>query len=211
VKKGPILTNLYNETFSALCGGFSGWRIDPLIRDMEKNRDPGRILGFIRGLRLSSQLIYVIRDSLSSLSLEADWGHLVDENGNSCSPECDIVVHEPGYKKRWNGNEKPVMDFKFIDCRAAVVVISCKSFIRSVDKEYCEKMKHFVKNLWLFAECCRPGSVKRLKESTKSAGYKNFWYLYTWDGKKEISPNQAEWFDFIGTLEELKTIISKKK
>ena len=57
--------------------------------------------------------------------------------------------------------------------------------------------------MWLFAECCRPGAVDRLREKSREAGYGKFWYLYTWDGKRSIQPNQEMWLDFLESVESL--------
>ena len=72
------------------------------------------------------------------------WGHLVDDNGESCSPECDIIIHRPGYYHRWNGDESPIINFKFIECSEALAVISCKSQTNSVDKGYCKAFAKYI-------------------------------------------------------------------
>jgi hypothetical protein len=96
------------------------------------------------------------------------------------------------------------MDFKFIACQNAVAVISCKSFLKSVDREYCRKMNSYVDNVLLFAECCKPGSVNGLKRSALSAGYKGFWYLYKFDVEtSECVHEESVWEDFLSFLENL--------
>ena len=73
-----LVGQLECSVYQAMCGEFSSFRIDPIIRMMEKNKEKGRILGFLRGLRLSAHLIYAIRDVLSGSGLHAAWGHLMD-------------------------------------------------------------------------------------------------------------------------------------
>jgi hypothetical protein len=134
---------------------------------------------------------------------------LLDVSGEYCSPECDVIIHKPGSHTRWNGSEKPVMDFRFIKCSEALAVISCKSFTVGVDRRYCQELRRYVKRVWLFAECCRPNAVDRLTKKAKQAGYSGFWYLYTWDGSSPISPNPESWLDFLKALRNLASRTSK--
>jgi len=172
---------------------------------MEKNREKGRILAFVRGLRLSAQLIYQIRHVLSGSDLHADWGHLVDEDTSLCSPECDIIIYDGTYKARWNDNNKPVMDFCFVEYSHAIAVISCKSYLTSIDVDYPRTMKRYVKNVWLFAECCPKGKEAALRQKARKAGYKGFYYLYPWDHKTSIEPQLEEWSNFTKALNSLRT------
>lgn len=184
------------------------WRTDPFYQMMEKEGDEGRILGFVKGLRLSAQLIYMLRSTLSSYGLEVDWGHLVDESQRSCSNECDIIIHKPGYIQKWNGNEKPIMDFKFIKCSATLAVISCKSFLTSIDKDYCRNLKTYkVKNTLLFAECCFSTSVQTLERNARRAGYKGFCYVYTVDKKNNsiVKEDEEVYLSFLGAIRKLVT------
>jgi hypothetical protein len=187
-----------------MCAEFSSYRIDPVIQMMEKKLEKGRILGFVRGLRLSAQLIYAIRDVLSGSPLCADWGHLVDKERNLCSPECDIIIYDGTFVARWNKNSKPVMDFYFIERSHAVAVISCKSFLDRVDKEYVQTVGHFIKNVWLFAECCPTGRTIALKEAARKAGYKGLFYLYPWDKKGGVKPDHKEWKGFVDAIQTLR-------
>jgi hypothetical protein len=191
--------------FDRLCADFGNWRIDETIQVMEKKKAEGRVLAFVRGLRLSAHLIYAIRDVLAGSGLKADWGHIVDDEGVKCSPECDVIIHRK-HRAQWNGTHQPVMDFKFVDRKEAVAVISCKSYLKSIDhgyEDYSRKIGGYVANVWLFAECCPPRSVKRLQEASRGAGYGKFWYIYTWDGKRSIEPSQEMWFDFLESVESL--------
>ena len=105
VQPGRLATQLYLQEFHSLQEELSQWRVDPQIQEMERESPGGVILGFVKGLRLSARLIYAIREHLSTFGLEVDWGHLLTEEGDSCSPECDIIIHLPGWERRWNGYE----------------------------------------------------------------------------------------------------------
>lgn len=202
---GRLVQLFYEERLMKMIADFSNWRIDPFIRQMEAERKKGRIFPFVRGLRLSAHLIYAIREILEGTSLKANWGQLVDKSGVFCSSECDVVIHRDGHIARWNGTEKPIMDFRFIEQKQTVAVISCKSYLRSgnVDSEYCKLMKPFVKKIWLFAECCSPQSVKNIRDKALRFGYEKFWYLYTWSKQKDLEPNKDGWNEFVKEVRNL--------
>jgi hypothetical protein len=198
---------LYEEPFMQMFQTFQTWRIDPFIRGMEARRQKGKILPFVRGLRLSALLIYAIREMLEGTSLTANWGHLVDESGNFCSCECDVIIHhEGGHIRRWDGTKNPIMDFRFIAQGNTVAVISCKSYLRSgdIDTEYCNLMEPFVKKIWLFAECCGPRSTETIRAKAVKYGYERFWYLYTWSKQTEPRPNKGGWYEFVQEVKKLK-------
>lgn len=203
---GHVVRLLHGEAFWQMFGALHSWRIDDVQRDMEAQRRRGRILPFVRGLRLSALLIYQVRDLLRGTGLTANWGHLVDSDGRLCSCECDVIVHEEsGVHRRWNGNESPVMDFVFIAQTSAVLVISCKSYLKSgnIDAAYCDLMRPFVERLWLFAECCGPRSADRVRARALESGYEKFWYLYTWGRQSNPDPNLNGWHDFVETVLQL--------
>jgi len=202
-----LATHLNLQEFHSLKEELSQWRVNPQIQEMERERPGGIILGFVRGLRLSAKLIYAIREHLSPFDLQVDWGHLLTEDGNSCSPECDIIIHLPGHEREWNGHEHKIMDFKFINCRQAIAVISCKSFIRAVDRRYPSKLEPYVDKVFLVAECCEPNVVDRLKRSAESVGYAGFWYLYTCKQTTcECTVDPPQWEDF---LHKLRSVVSE--
>jgi hypothetical protein len=177
------------EAFHGLMGELFTWRIDAVIQEMEKHKERGRILAFVRGLRLSAQLIYALRNVLPEGLIELSWGHLLDPDEHLCSPECDVIIHKPGGRiHRWNGMEKPVMDFSFVSCQAAVAVVSCKSLLTDVNGEYCRRMRKYVDKVFLFAECCRRKDVDRMARNARNAGYSGLCYLYTWeeDGPRPV-------------------------
>lgn len=199
-----LVAQLECAPYRAMCQEFAEFRIDPVIRMMEKHKERGRILGFVRGLRLSAQLIYAIRDALSGSGLHADWGHLLDKNRNLCSPECDVIIYDGAFIARWNKHDKPVMDFYFVECSHAVAVISCKSYLANIDKEYIQTIKPFMEQVWLFAECCPRGKEAALRKKARAAGYRNLFYLYPWDGEISVEPDRSEWTRFLKALETLK-------
>lgn len=174
--------------------------------DEGEERHERRVLNFVRGLRFSAQLIYVIRRLLSSKTLAAHWGHLVRDEDVLCSPECDIILHRDGKRHRWNGDDnEPVMDFWFIEPEAVRAVISCKSRIRKpsdVDRKFCQSLRHYgVKHVGLFAECCSPSHVGTIAKRAKKAGYDRFFHLYTLDPKTgSHSPSERSWDAFVRAI-----------
>ncbi len=206
LQSGNIIRLLDEVPFREMFSDFSTWRIDTFIRQMEARRSKGRVLPFVRGLRLSAHLIYTIRKILDGTDLTANWGHLLDSSGNFCSCECDVIIHHKGPVRQWNGTPEPIMDFRFIEEHLAVVVISCKSFLRSsdIDIEYCNLMKPFVKKIWLFAECCGPRSAQSIQSRALKFGYEKFWYLYLWSKQTEPKPNEEGWSKFVEEVKKLK-------
>lgn len=151
----------------------------PLIKRSDGKYE-GDILGFVKGLRLSARVIYFLRERLSSTDLEVSWGHILDQEERSCSPECDVVIHRRGYIRRWNGNNEPIMEFKFVKARSVRAVVSCKSQLTDIDKDYPRSLKKYgVKKVFLFAECCAESSLQSLKLKAGRAGYKGLWFLYS--------------------------------
>ncbi len=208
---GRLAAHLILEEFHSIKAELSQWRTDPQIYEMEREKPGGIILGFVKGLRLSARLIYAIREHLSTFNLEVHWGHLLTEEGNSCSPECDIIIHLPGFDREWNGHESKVMDFKFINCQQAIAVISCKSFIRAVDRGYRRGLRPYVDKVLLFAECCEPNAIDKLKRSAKSAGYEGFWYLYACNQATfECTTDPDQWEDFLRTLKSIASEHSRR-
>jgi hypothetical protein len=95
------------------------------------------------------------------------------------------------------------MDVSFVDSRLAIAVVSCKSSISAVDSDYCKRMKQYVSNVLLFAECCAPGAIGRLKKSAKSAGYKGFWCLYMCTKGSEPLHDEKEWENFLEVIKRI--------
>lgn len=204
-----IQSVLEEEHYDQIFSGFQKWHIGDFIRLLNQNNNKGGVLPFVRGLRLSAQLIYAIREILSGTKLKANWGHILDKDGNFCSRECDIIIHRKGHKRKWNGRKGGIMDFRFIENEKAVAVISCKSFVTSglLTKEatYCDEMKKFVDKVWFFGECCSPESVTSLSKKATSIGFDSFWYAYTWDKKtNDTKENYVGWNQFIKEIQKLK-------
>lgn len=199
---------LQRERFESMVGEFRSWRISDFIRQLEASRRKGRVLPFVRGLRLSAQLVYAIRELLVGSELTAGWGHLLDEDQRFCSPECDVIIYKKvGQLRQWNDTREPVMDFRFVLMTEAVVVISCKSRIRAsdIDVEYAREVKKYVDRVWLFGECCGPRSAGSIAEKALSAGYAHFWHLYTWSPKTEEKLNHTGWQNFVHEVLALKS------
>jgi hypothetical protein len=177
------------------------WRTAADLRVLEAAKGSALVLPFVKGLRLSARLIYILRTELSPTGLEVDWGHLLDDRGESCSPECDIIIHHKGHVTEWNGSTQPVMHFKFVSRTRAVAVISCKSYTNDVDAGYVQRLKPYVKNVFLFAECCAPNRVASLRKKAKEVGYAGFGYLYAFDEERsECVHDEEEWLDFLDAI-----------
>jgi hypothetical protein len=171
------------ESLIGLTGELQMLRQYPPVTQKKGGRYEGDILGFVRGLRLSARVLYFLREHLSHTGLEISWGHLLSDSEESCSPECDIIVHEPGHVRRWNGFANPVMNFAFIRARSAKIVVSCKSRLTSIDNSYPKVLKKFgVDQVFLFAETCRASQLESLRKRAKKAGYAGVWCLYTTAG-----------------------------
>ena len=159
---GALGQHLEMERFHGLAASLAEWRTNAELTKLEVQKGSGLVLGFVKGLRLSAQLVYILRGRLASTGLEVDWGHLLGPEGNPCSPECDVIIHNSGYHEQWNGPRgvgHPVMDFKFIKCTETVAVVSCKSMAENIDTEYAKKLKPYIKKILLFAECCSASKV----------------------------------------------------
>lgn len=203
--------NFQKEKYDTIKAQLLNYRLDPFIRakESEPGANKGLIFPFARGLRFSALLIYTIRESLSGSDLEVNWGQIIDDDGNYCSGECDIIIHKKGHYSKWNGNDSGnhIMDFRFIEKEKAVAVISCKSYLTksTIEEAYCKNMLNFVDRVWLFAECCGPESVDLIKEESKKVGYENFWYFYTWNRTSGDTIDDIDgWINFIEEVNKLK-------
>ncbi len=211
---GKIEHCLVTEKFHGLVGELAKWRTNPEIVLADAKKSKGRILGFVKGLRFSARVAYLTRDILAGSDLHVSWGHLVDTTGSSCSPECDIIVHPPGFIQKWNcGGKHPIMDFKFIKSTEARAVISCKSWAHSVDTKYCKAMKPYkIGCIYLVAECCDPKALPRLEMQARRAGYSGFCSLYTIKkGESMFSVNEAGILKFVKSIQGLMAMRKKKR
>lgn len=189
---------LANEPLTELKGQLQSLKsARPLVKRGD-GRYEGDILGFVKGLRLSAGIIHFLDERLSGVAVDVSWGHLLDDQQDSCSPECDVIIHSKGHVRRWNGRRKSIMEFKFIEVSKVRAVVSCKSQLNSIDKGYAKALRKFgVKKVFLFAECCSAGRFPRLRDDAKKAGYSGLFCLYfTGAGGafQEVDPTM--WMDF---------------
>ena len=167
----------------------------------------GNILSFVKGLRISAQIVYFLRDCLSEGDLDVSWGHILNSQGQSCSPECDVIIHK-GHLRKWNGSggSNPIMEFKFVRAEKVKAVISCKSVVTTVDEDYPLKLVPFgVDKVFLFGECCSQSNYSGLKTKALAAGYSGFWCSYLTDSSqdepiKDDSMYQDFWDTMISTV-----------
>ncbi len=193
-----------------LTAELTDWRSNHEIRQADK--EGGGVFDFVKGLRLATRLIYILKNKLAQYSLDANWGQILDENGEYLSPECDIIIHKGKEVDRWNGeggDHGNVMDFRFIELKNVVVVISCKSYLTSIsvkDRKYCQRLKPYLKGkeLWLFAECVPIGKEKDLDKKSKEIGHNKLLYLYSLD-EKNLQPDQNRplWVKFLDEVDKM--------
>ncbi|WP_353565558.1 DUF6602 domain-containing protein [Haloferula sargassicola] len=166
----------------------------------------GDILAFVKGLRIAALLTYCLRDWVSGSHWEASWGHVIDSNGKSCSPECDIIIHK-GHVAHWNGDggKNPMMDFKFVDASSVLAVVSCKSRVASVDDDYPGQLaKYGVRKVLLFGECCSQSNYENLVSKAKAAGYQGLWCAYFQNGSGEgMATDESVYANFYETVKAL--------
>lgn len=178
------------QTFGAT---LSVQQLETLSAELQKLRDhppltrrrggkyEGDILGFVKGLRFSARVIYFLREWLSDTHFEVNWGHVLNAQEQSCSPECDIIIHSKGHIRKWNGDGDgdPVMNFRFVRAQDVRAVVSCKSKLNSIDPDYPRALKQFgIRKVFLFAECCREDQLTALRAKARGAGYSGLWCLY---------------------------------
>jgi hypothetical protein len=195
--------------FVELCASLLTTReCPPLVTIEQKNgkrKKRGDILQFIRGLRLSARLIYILRDKLKDHDVEVNWGHVEDDTQRLCSPECDIIIHDGGVADRWNGRHQHcVMDFLFIKREAVRAIISCKSTLSAsgIDVDFAQivSRRFKIRNTFLFAEAIQDSKYASLKQKAKTAGYKGLWSLYRLDSKGGEVRNPQDYLDFLHAI-----------
>lgn len=171
-----------------------------------KTKVLGDILGFVRGLRLSARLIYILRQKLHDQQIDVNWGHVLDDGQRMCSPECDIILHKGGTHARWNGDaEKCIMDFHFVKAEKVKAVISCKSKLTSIDADFLNfVVKQFkIKHVLLFAESVPAKSREALVRKAKKCGYSGLWYLYEESENHMPVSDENVYLDFLTTVRAL--------
>lgn len=211
-EKAGAGTALRLSDFERVAGELKRWRASDDLRIIQATKGSALVLPFVKGLRLSAQLTYVLRMELSHTDLEVDWGHLLDAQEESCSPECDVIIHRKGYIRKWNGTDHPIMDFRFVQHASALAVVSCKSYAKDVDAKYVRKLRPYVRHVLLFAECCAPDKVSSLRKRAKDAGYAGFWYLYTYDEATSLCvTDPSGWLSFLQAIRSRVEKVERKK
>lgn len=211
-EKAGAGTTLRLSDFERVAGELKRWRASDDLRIIQATKGSALVLPFVKGLRLSAHLIYVLRMELSHTDLEVDWGHLLDAREESCSPECDVIIHRKGYIRKWNGSDRPIMDFRFVQHASALAVVSCKSYAKDVDADYVKKLQPYVKHVLLFAECCAPNQVDSLRKKAKNAGYAGFWFLYTYDEPtNSCVTDPSGWLSFLRAIRSRVDKAARKK
>jgi len=199
IPKGSLECGLRTEQLRALTAELIGVKEYPPIVHKGKGIYEGDILGFVKGLRFSARVIYCLREQLSDLNYCINWGHLLNDSGKSCSPECDIIVHTKGEIRQWNGATKdPVMNFCFVPARYAQAVISCKSKLDDIDAKYPKSLKKYgVKQVFLIAECCKYSRYKFLRQKARHLGYSDLHCLYFLEKDDKYTIVEKIHLDFI--------------
>jgi hypothetical protein len=201
-KKKAIKTKLANPKDTLASEDLYG--LVGILVKSRKDLDKDSVLRFVRGLRFSARIIYILRKKMGATNLQVDWGHIW---GKQMSRECDIIIHRGAFHG-WNGDGgiNPVMNFKFVESKNVVAVISCKSLIRpgDVDAKFSAETKAYSKKIFLFAECCALGKFKDVEKKVLKAGYQKFWCLYEWDAKNQLhlplEPNIDEFSKYVQKL-----------
>lgn len=189
---------LQTEQLRGIAAELQFLRGHPPLTKRSDGKYEGHILGFVRGLRISAKVIYFLRQLLSTTNLEVSWGHIVDKNEQSCSRECDVIIHTKGSLQKWNGGESPIMEFKFVEVGSVRAVVSCKAELRSIDKNYPSELKEYgVSEVLLFAECCEERRLSALRDRAKRYGYRGVWVAYQKIGSNgEFSIDDGMHFEF---------------
>lgn len=221
VLQGSQGQQLALRKISTLSTELKEWRSNHEIR--RAYREGGGVFDFVKGLRLAARLIYILKNKLAEYKLDANWGQILDDNGVYLSPECDIIIHRGQHIDQWDGeggNIPNVMDFRFIELKKVLAVISCKSYFTGIsqeDRNYCKRLKPYLKGkkFWLFAECIPKGKEKAIDEKVRSIGHNKLWYLYTWDDDN-LDPEEdrklwEKFFDEIDRIGKKELMRSKKR
>ena len=205
-----IGNGLKTEQLRSLATELHGLRDYPPIVSKGNGKYEGDILGFVKGLRISARIIYFLREQLSDMDYEINWGHLLDDAEASCSPDCDIIIHIKGHVRKWNDTNKPIMDFNFIKAKNAEIVVSCKSKLGKIDKEYPKSLKKYgVNYIFLVAECCKEIQYHSLKKRARRAGYAGLYCLYFMDKNETMKCDESVHAEFINVIR--KVLIKAKQ
>jgi len=195
-----FVDTLSYEQLTSLTAELQSVRSYPPLTQRKDGKYEGDILGFVKGLRLAARLIYWLRERLSKFGKEVEisWGQVLNDQG-SCSRECDIIIHQPGHIREWNGTSGAIMHFRFVGPRSVLAVISCKSLVIGIDEQYPKDLQKFgIKKVFLFAECCVLEKLADLKKRAKMVGYQGLWCLYRFaaSDKSAITNDEPAWSEF---------------
>jgi len=193
--------------YGSLCKQLEQYRIERELFEARKS-----VLPFVTGLRFSALLIYEARTILKNTNLAVNWGTIIDDKGDKCAAECDIIVHKNGSEFAWNGEIDvggSVMDFHFVNKQNVKLVISCKasevSQINQNMKNDIVKLCDYIDNVWLFVEYCKAKQLSEIRKDARSAGYKKFYPLYLEKEDGILSYDENIWCDFAQSLWKLST------
>lgn len=197
-KLGVLQRGNLQERYNSLCKKLDLYRTEQELHEARKS-----VLAFVTGLRFSALLIYEMRDILKNTNLAVNWGTIIDESGDRCSAECDIIVHKNGSEFAWNGEIDvggSVMDFHFVNKQNVKLIVSCKGFeVSQIDqnmKNDIIKLGDWVENVWLFVEYSKATQLRDLYKDAKDAGYKKFYYLYSKREDGGLVYDESLWCEF---------------
>jgi hypothetical protein len=161
---------------------------------------------FVKGLILSTNIIEVIDKHLPN-DYRADWGQVIDDDGNTLSKECDVIIYKG---KPFKLIKNKSISFVLVNKKQTRIVIQVKSSIQSVtrdSKEYSRELRKFVPELWFITECCWAKSKTRaakIEKELKKSGYKEFVYFYRMDENSfNKSINYDSFVKFINAIKKL--------
>jgi hypothetical protein len=161
---------------------------------------------FVKGLILSTNIIEVI-DKYVPNDFRADWGQVIDDDGNTLSKECDIIIYE-------GKPHKPIKNrslcFVLVNKAQVKIIIQVRSSIQSVTKEsreYSRAVRKFAPEIWYVAENCWAKTERRgvkIERELKKAGYKHFFYFCRMDDNADRTLNHKSFLKFINLIKKIR-------
>jgi hypothetical protein len=161
---------------------------------------------FVKGLILSTNIIEVI-DKYVPNGFRADWGQVIDNDGNTLSKECDIIIYKGKPHKPIKNRS---LSFVFVKKDQAKIIIQVRSSIQSVTKEsreYSKAVRKFAPEIWFVVENCwakSEGRGKKIERELKKAGYKHFFYFCRMDDNADRTLNHKSFLKFINLIKNIK-------
>jgi hypothetical protein len=204
---GKLQKGNLTARYGSLCKQLDKYRIERELFEARKT-----VLPFVTGLRFSALLIYEMRTILKNTNLAVNWGTIIDDTGDKCAAECDIIIHKNGSEFAWNGEIDvggSVMDFHFVNQQNVQLVVSCKAFeLLHIDQNMRDdivKLCDYVDNVWLFVEYCKSKKLCQLRADARNAGYKELYPLYLEKEDGTLDYDENIWCEFAQSLQELST------